>query len=247
MSADYDAVTFDFWNTLMVPSNEPTRDARAAAVTTALAQAGHAVSEDELERAFVDLFEIFNQHWSANRQFTSREASALVLERLGTDLDDVAAERVHDAFGDAAAEAVPGLAPNVAEVLDALRGGGLRIGIICDVGMTPSSVLRRYLDQYGLLGHFDHWSFSDDVGVYKPHREIFEHALAGLGGVDPARAAHVGDLRRTDVAGARAMGMTAVRYCSVHDDPEPDDGADVVEGDHVLDDHLDLLDALGLR
>ena len=66
-----------------------------------------------------------------------------------------------------------------------------------------------------LLGYFDHWSFSDEVGWYKPAPEIFRHALDGLGGVAPERAAHVGDLRRTDVAGARAMGMTAVRYRGV--------------------------------
>ena len=59
---------------------------------------------------------------------------------------------------------------------------------------------------------------------YKPAPEIFEHALAGLGGVDPAEAAHVGDLRRTDIAGARAMGILALRYRGVNDD-EPAHGA----------------------
>jgi putative hydrolase of the HAD superfamily len=246
-SVPYDAVTFDFWNTLLVPQRvEHTSDARSASMLAALAEDGFPVTRDDLDRAFVDLFEIFNEHWAENRQFTSREASSVVLERLGASLDADAAERVHAAFGDAASGIVPSLAPNVGEVLVALRERGLRIGIICDVGMTPSTVLRRYLDGYGLLEHFDHWSFSDEVGVYKPHREIFDHALAGLGGLAPGRVAHVGDLRRTDVAGARALGITAVRYRAVHDDAEPDDGSEVVEGDHVIDDHLDLLAALDL-
>ena len=70
---------------------------------------------------------------------------------------------------------------------------------------------------------------------------IFDHALGGLG-VDAAHAAHVGDLRRTDVAGARAMGMVAVRYTGVFDDdtqPEP-------EGDHVVDHHAKLPAVLGI-
>ena len=72
-------------------------------------------------------------------------------------------------------------------------------------------------------------------------------ALAGLGGVDPAEAAHIGDLRRTDVAGARGIGMRAVRYRGVFDDPgRADDGSDQVEGDAVIDDHADLLAALDL-
>jgi putative hydrolase of the HAD superfamily len=106
----------------------------------------------------------------------------------------------------------------------------VRIGIVCDVGMTPSTALRAHLRRHGLLEHFTHWSFSDEVGVYKPAPEIFEHALTGLGRVAPDRAAHVGDLRRTDVAGARAMGMTAVRYTGVFDD----DTVDLPEADHVV-------------
>ena len=58
-------------------------------------------------------------------------------------------------------------------------------------------------------------------------------ALAGLGGIDPAEAAHIGDLRRTDIAGARAMGMTAVRYTGVFDD----DSQTEPEGDLVIADH----------
>jgi putative hydrolase of the HAD superfamily len=240
-----EAVTFDFWNTLCVPRNADYRAARQAAVTAALAEAGVPVAADELERAFVDLFEIFNQRWAANEQFTAREAAALVLERLDAELADPDAERVVVAFGGAAAEHVPDLAPNVADTLSALRDRGVRLGIICDVGMAPSTYLRGYLEIHGVLGHFDHWSFSDEVGVYKPHAEIFEHALAGLGAPEPTRVAHVGDLRRTDIAGAQALGITAVRYRGIEDDPPAAEGP-LVEADHVIDDHADLLTVLGL-
>jgi putative hydrolase of the HAD superfamily len=95
-----------------------------------------------------------------------------------------------------------------------------------------------------VLDLFDHWSFSDEVGCYKPAAAIFEHALAGLGVGSPERAAHVGDLRRTDAAGARAIGMTAVRYRGVFDDPPPEDH-DALDAHHVIDDHADLLAVLG--
>ena len=107
-------------------------------------------------------------------------------------------------------------------------------------------MLRDYLDEHGVLHHFDHWSFSDEVGVYKPHRAIFEHALAGLG-VTPDRAAHIGDLRRTDIAGALDMGMLALRYRGVHDDVgDVGELDDLVEGDHVVDDHAELPRLLGV-
>ena len=171
----------------------------------------------------------------------------LTVELLGLGLDDTQAERVIDAFVHGAASQPQDLTDHIEETLVALKERGLRLGIICDVGLTPSHVLRDYLSGHGVLDLFDHWSFSDEVGCYKPAREIFEHALAGLGGVAPERAAHVGDLRRTDIAGARAMGMTAVRYRGANDDAEiEDDHGALVEGDHVIDDHADLLAALGL-
>ncbi len=80
------------------------------------------------------------------------------------------------------------------------------------------------------------------MGAYKPASAIFQHALDGLGGPVPERVAHVGDLRRTDVAGALAMGMVAVRYTGISDDdsqPEP-------EGHHVVAHHGELPAALGV-
>jgi putative hydrolase of the HAD superfamily len=118
----------------------------------------------------------------------------------------------------------------------------MRIGIVCDVGMTGSPILLWHLERHGLLELFDHWSFSDVVGVYKPNRQIFEDALQGLGGVEPSRAAHVGDRLRTDVAGARAMGMTPVRYTGLHDDH----AEGFREADLVISDHRDLVAALEL-
>jgi FMN phosphatase YigB (HAD superfamily) len=68
---------------------------------------------------------------------------------------------------------------------------------------------------------------------------MFATAL-GPFGVRPEEAVHVGDLRRTDVAGARGFGMRAARFRGVHDDGSADDR----EGDVVLDRHVELLDHL---
>jgi putative hydrolase of the HAD superfamily len=110
--------------------------------------------------------------------------------------------------------------------------------------MTPSTALRAILEHNGLLALFDHWSFSDEVGAYKPAAEIFAHAAAGLGVADvpPSQLAHVGDLKRTDIAGALGVGWTAIRYTGAFDDAESD-GA---EATHVVASHLDLPAVLGL-
>ena len=55
---------------------------------------------------------------------------------------------------------------------------------------------------------------------------------------------HIGDIRRTDIAGARGVGMTAIRYRGVSDDPSTED--DDLEGHHVIDDLRSVLDIVGI-
>ena len=74
------------------------------------------------------------------------------------------------------------------------------------------------LEDLGLEPHLEFLAFSDEVGVPKPDPAIFAKALAELG-AKPERAVHVGDLKRTDVAGARAFGhgpMPLAKVVSAH-------------------------------
>jgi putative hydrolase of the HAD superfamily len=100
--------------------------------------------------------------------------------------------------------------------------------------------VRGLLDDRGLLEYFSGWGFSDEVGHYKPAPEIFEAALGALN-ARPEAALHIGDLRRTDVAGAAALGMRTVRYRGLHDDA---DSAAAVEAEVVVDGHLELVDVV---
>jgi FMN phosphatase YigB (HAD superfamily) len=238
-----DAVTFDFWDTLVRTSGGETRVARAGSVNAALGRYAHEVDPAALELAFEHAFVMFNQAWHENRQVTAVDAAHAVIDHLGLELAPEVRAAVVDAFVHGAVDLEVQLADLVEETLVGLKEREVRLAIVCDVGLTPSTVLRGYLDAHGVLDLFDHWSFSDEVGCYKPAREIFEHALAGLGGVSPARAAHVGDLRRTDIAGSQAIGMTAVRYRGINDDPPR---PELPEGDHIIADHTELFAALGL-
>jgi putative hydrolase of the HAD superfamily len=237
-----EAVTFDYWNTLIHEPGGTTQQHRLDAWTGILEDAGFACERERLHAVFASSWERFTMAWKQNEQYRAVEAAEHILEELGFDLPGDVREELLQAFTEAGAQIDLLPTDNVDECLRVLKGAGIRLGIICDVGMTPSSMLRAHLDKHGLLDLFDHWSFSDEVGVYKPHRVIFDHALRGLGGVAPGRTAHVGDLRRTDVAGALAMGMTAVRYTGVFDDDSQPDP----EAHHVVTDHADLPAALGV-
>jgi len=239
------AVTFDFWNTLIRADNAGFRDRRLTAWLGLLAGEGFELEGDVVNTAMDHAAHRFDTSWKANRFYGAAESVDDMLAHLGIEVSQATKDELLASITDP--PHVPEPTAHVGDALEGLRSAGVRIGIICDVGLAPSTTLRRFLEGNDLLGFFDHWSFSDEVGTFKPDPVIFDHALAGLGGIDPADAAHVGDLRRTDIAGARGKGILAVRYTGIYDDPgTADDGSDTVEGDAVIADHADLLAALGL-
>jgi len=233
------AVTFDFWNTL-VAENAPGSH-RHRRWHDVLAANGVDVTPEQLTAAIEAGWHWFDRRWKANVQVSTREAVAAAIDRLPVAVPDPVVDELAEVVTLGSDPSEMRVAPNVGECLERLSSAGVRIGIICDVGMTPSATLRGYLGHHGLLQLFDHWSFSDEVGCYKPDARIFAHAAEGLGRPEPARTVHVGDLRRTDVAGARGVGWTSVRYRGL-----ADDNVDGPEADHVVDDHGDLVDRLGL-
>ena len=240
--AAYDAVTFDHWNTLVYEEGGALRGRRIESWQEILAGAGLDVSEEAVTIAFEAAWDEYLKRWTTGRHFEGVRAAEVAVSALPVAVEpDVVAE-LAAAFVQAGDKLDFAVADGIEECLADLRRAGVKIGIVCDVGFTPSTTLRDHLERRGLLKYFDGWSFSDEVGAYKPDRAIFDHTLASVGDPPPERVAHVGDLRRTDVAGAQAMGMTAVRYTGVFDD-DPQNGP---EGDIVIKHHVELPAALGL-
>jgi putative hydrolase of the HAD superfamily len=72
-----------------------------------------------------------------------------------------------------------------------------------------SDTQREVLRVLNIDHRFGAVAISGEVGIAKPDPRIFRFALDLLG-VEPERAWHVGDSLSTDVAGAKAAGLTAV-------------------------------------
>ena len=235
-----EAVTFDFWNTIATVPPGAMSAARERAVAAACA--GHDV-EVEADRLLESLERVgldWERSWAAGRHLHPHEAAATLVRALG--VEGAAREMVAEAFLGAGREVELEFAPGIGPCFEALRERGLRLGIVCDVGFSGGELLRELLDAEGLLAHFSGWGFSDEVGHYKPAPQIFEAALGALE-ARPAEAAHVGDLRRTDVAGAAALGMRTVRYRGMNPEGDGEAGA---EADFVLASHDELPDVIDL-
>ena len=88
----------------------------------------------------------------------------------------------------------------------------------------------------GLAERLDFAVFSSEVGVRKPHAEIFRCALDALA-VAPEQALFVGDRLYEDVRGAGELGMTTVQALWFRADEHPDGR----EPDHQAFTQLDVL------
>jgi putative hydrolase of the HAD superfamily len=189
------------------------------------------------------LKEAWNKHdeaWKQVETFGPGRMAAYCLEVRGIFDDDRIAELTRE-FEEASVEVGVEAVEGAAETMTALQEANVKMGLVCDTGLSPGRVVRTMLEDCGLAGYLEIMCFSDEVGVPKPGNEIFEKALAGLG-VAPYEAIHVGDLKRTDIAGAHDIGMHTARFKGVHDDK-----SDAPDSRIVLDRHEQLLEAIGLR
>ena len=121
-------------------------------------------------------------------------ADALALDVAGADL----LPSLTDAISfQAYVDAQPALAE--------LAAAGLKLAVIANWDVSLTGVLERL----GLAEPFEAIVTAAAVGAAKPDPRPFHVALEHLG-VEAARCLHVGDDPVTDVAGARAAGLSAV-------------------------------------
>jgi putative hydrolase of the HAD superfamily len=115
--------------------------------------------------------------------------------------------------------------PGAREAVRALAGE-YPLGLVTNGHPEPQ---RAKLAAIGLEATFESVVFGGYDVPAKPAPDPFERVLADLG-VEPARAVHVGNSLASDVAGARAAGLTSVWL------REPDATAKpVASPDHVVD------------
>ena len=141
------------------------------------------------------------------RSLTIYEAMHAFLEDVGLPADDGLVVAAGDAYC-VGAKTPMELRTGARETLTALHDAGLKLGVISNT-IQPGRFMDASLRRQGLFDFFSARLYSSEVGVPKPHPEIFRRALAELD-VPPERAVHVGDRLEADISGAQRVGMRAV-------------------------------------
>ncbi len=235
------AVTFDLWQTLILDQPEGLRKARAGRVHgihDILVRQGHSVRQADVERAYDAVGRHLETLWTTQRDVGTRGQVRILLECLGLDgaasEDDQIMRALDEAYCLPILSAMPVANVGAGETLAAFSARGLKLALICNTGRTPGTMLRIVLERLGLARFLSVLTFSDEVGLRKPHSEIFLRTLAALE-VPPSCAAHVGDDVTTDIAGACGVGMRAVHLCHPGGVSGPSDGTDAIPSLFALD------------
>lgn len=203
----YRLLCLDAGFTLLSP-----RRTLADALSSVLAQDGHAIGEPELRAAWEEADRWFwdeyhrpdNDTWSDDSRIAEywRGYHRLMLERLGLDAHREMLDRV--LATQFAADAWE-LYADVEPMLDEVRATGVAVGIVSDWGSNLSAIVTGL----GLDRHLDFVLASGAAGVAKPNPAFFRMALERAG-VVASDALMVGDSYRADVQGAWSTGMDAV-------------------------------------
>jgi putative hydrolase of the HAD superfamily len=210
------AVTLDFWNTLMDDFQPPAREElRAALLREILAPYGRTPSIETIHAAFAKVWKHFDAIWyKKSRTPTTAESAAVLLRALRIKLPADAREQVATMLEEVILESPPRTVAGVPETLP-LLAERYALAVVSDTALTPGRVLRRVLEMHGLEQCFTAFFFSDEHEWSKPDPRAFLTPLATLG-VAPHEAVHVGDMQRTDIAGAQAAGLRAIHFVGVN-------------------------------
>jgi FMN phosphatase YigB (HAD superfamily) len=215
---------------------------RVGATTPALHAAVFEKDDDSMSVVeFADLMRSVDQELRADTLDRGLELSTLdrfaaLATRMGrSDVLDLA-QRLTEVHMGVLRSAVT--VPSHHEAVMASLAVDYRLALCSNFSHAPTA--RGILAEAGFDAHLTSIVVSDEIGIRKPRREIFEAVTNALD-CSPDEILHVGDSLRADVAGAAAFGMRTVWLTRRIADPEAE--LDRFEGprpDFALEDLMDL-------
>ena len=201
------AVFFDFYNTL-VQFWPPLDQIQQAACR----EFGLRVSEEGIKRGYAVADVYFNRENERSPLALRSEGERLefftryeqmILDNAGLSVSLDLAMRIWQMAGSVPKDFVP--FDDSIPALSRLHTAGYRLGVISNLRRDMAQLCQKL----GLGPYLDFFVNSADVGAEKPNAAIFLAALQQAT-IAPEEAVHVGDQHRSDVLGARAVGIHPV-------------------------------------
>jgi putative hydrolase of the HAD superfamily len=191
------AISLDLWGTLIVPNPQ-----FAEKRLILLKKMTHK-SELDIESSFKNIKKQYDN---------SAVSTEFIFDVIKTTLDIPLS--IEDIMGSyyALFEAYPPFLceKNIVSVLQDKKGA-MGFHLVSNTLVVKGSVLLKTLNRHydKIFDLFDSLTFSDEVGVAKPDKAIFEKAYAFMRDIPKNSVLHIGDNALTDFQGAKAFGFEA--------------------------------------
>lgn len=219
------AITFDCWDTLL--DDDASRDKKKKEYFCLIFKDhGFPATQDEMNELFSEEAKLFQNHIIEHKKTqNSRARVETILKLAGVQIPISEINKIADYGDQVALEFRPPVVPGIKDALDVLSKI-YKLGVICNTGWHSARIVRRLLKDYDFPKHFSHLTFSDEAGVAKPHKQIFEYTLEKLG-FEPEEAVHIGDSEYSDIVGAKQVNMRAILFTGVNDKYKDNNSADI--------------------
>jgi putative hydrolase of the HAD superfamily len=224
------AITFDCWDTIL--DDDVTRtEERKKFFQHVFKENGFPLDDNEFNRLFKEEGKIFQNYIIENRKTPNSSMRVDTIARLAdVDISDSEKNKIAQYSDNIALQFRPPLVPLITEVLEQLSSK-YTLAVICNTGWHSGKIVRQLLEGYNLPGYFSHLTFSDEAGIAKPHKQIFEYTLEKIG-FDTRDSVHIGDSEYSDIVGAKEAGMKAILFTGINDKYKHNNTADIVVNDY---------------
>ena len=224
---DISVVTFDLWQTLILDRRDlglARTQIRLEGTRDALARFGEDYDLEHIREAYQGCYRQCQQIRNEGLDVSFREQVGIFIDNISTDLTNRlnrdTTEEIVRVYADSFLVHPPAVHVDALTVLGDLKAMGLSLALISNTGMTPGATFRDFMETEKMLSYFDALTFSDEVKLSKPSKEIFLMTLRSMG-ASPAQAVHVGDHLVNDVVGAKRSGLTTVWITGFYDGEQP--------------------------
>jgi putative hydrolase of the HAD superfamily len=219
------AITFDCWDTLL--NDDPSRTRKKREYFRQIFNANDfPITEDEIDDLFLKEGKLFENHIIEHRKTqNSRMRVTTIVQLAHLSMSASEMDRIADYCDRIALEYPPPVVTGIEDVLKVLTKT-YRLAVICNTGWHSGETVRHLLEEYSLTQYFSHLTFSDEAGIAKPHKQIFEYTLGKLD-CSPEEAVHIGDSEYSDIVGAKEAKMRAILFAGINDKYKDNNSADI--------------------
>lgn len=232
MSKTNAMISIDFWNTLVKAETggKIRRQVRIDALREVAEDYVENLSIEEIENAKREVSRDFDRIWfKQQRTPTTQELVNQILSHLGIPATKDEQQYLVHKFEESLWEGPPELTVGVRKTLSKLADQ-YPLALISDTMYSPGRVIRRYLENNDLFDYFQCFVFSDETGYSKPNPRAYKQVLKKTG-CSAQHSWHIGDLIKTDIAGAKKVGMKTILFTGVSGYSKSD--KDEVEPDYI--------------